>query len=420
MKRLFLNLLLIAIMTVLFTDSIVSGADAPDPGDKGPYQSATKQVSLTNPDTGNELDATIFFPAIDEDLDPSGAPYPGVVFAPGFLSLRGTYEGNGEHLASWGYILITIPDFPPVRDEDLVSDVLYLVSYLESKNSNPQSPFFGAIDVGRLGLVGHSKGGIAVLIAANRDSRIKTVVSLDPSAGGWDHEAEIPPISIPTAIVAAPPNSCNEEGSYDDIYAVATAPHRATYVISEASHCDFMDTDSVLQQFGCVLVCGGSYDNARVQLANRYTTAWLNYYLRAEPEYFSYLYGDDAQEDIDHALITRVAHTATQQVLGTAVSGAAHLTWQLTGYSVLSGTNIYRSEQSDNYPENALAQLGSTNVYTDSTVLPGLTYHYVLRDRDSAGSIHMPSKEVAIPFNDETVNRFYLPFLIFNLGDSSH
>jgi PKD repeat protein len=45
------------------------------------------------------------------------------------------------------------------------------------------------------------------------------------------------------------------------------------------------------------------------QLSLKYMTAWLNFHLQGKPQYFSYLYGDHADDDINAGLIIRQVET---------------------------------------------------------------------------------------------------------------
>jgi dienelactone hydrolase len=62
-----------------------------------------------------------------------------------------------------------------------VGDINTTINYLEALNSNEKSYWYKQLDLSRLGLVGHSMGGISSLEVARNDERCKAVISLD----GW-------------------------------------------------------------------------------------------------------------------------------------------------------------------------------------------------------------------------------------------
>jgi len=341
----------------------------------------------------------IHYPSSGGGVDPRGAPYPALVFAHGFMAPRSGYAGYGEHLGSWGYI-VAIPSFPD--DDARAADVQYLFSYLEAENARGSSPFFQMIDTDRFGMAGHSLGGMSTLMVAARDDRINMAgVPLDPAGGmlsSWDYETEAPSITAPIVVIGAPAQLCNSQAEYDDWYPYIGAIHKARFVIVGGTHCDFMNTDDEGQTEACGWLCG-EYNAERSAIAERYTTAWFNYYLRLDTDYYTYLYGDEADEDIQAGLITRSVQTAPRDVVATGQLDAVALNWTLYEHPIIAGYNIYRSQQSGNYSSTPYAQVGRESSYEDMDVVPGQRYYYVLRSRDAAGNEHQPSDEVsAVPY----------------------
>jgi PKD repeat protein/predicted dienelactone hydrolase len=369
----------------------------PNPGLPGSYEVASVTVTTSNPETGSDLETDIYYPSGDgTTVDPSEAPYATLVFARGFMAFPTSYSGWGEHLASWGYI-VAFPDFPSEDREVRVSDIQHLLSFLEAENVNSDSPLFQSIDVDRFGQAGHSAGGLSSMIVAARDERTKAVVALDPAGNpteGWDYEAEAPDITVPIAVIGAPPQLCNSDGAYNDWFPHVGAAHKALYVIANGSHCDFMDTDEELQVQLCSLLCG-PFSQERLELAKRYATAWFNYYLHYDPDYHTYLYGDEADADIQADRIARDVQTAPRDVTAIGRLDEVELHWRFYDHPMVVGYNVYRSQLTGDYPSAPAAQLGLQSVYTDTTVVAGETYYYVLRSRDTAGNEHQPSDEVS-------------------------
>lgn len=400
MLRIVLTVGCIALLVTLLGS--VQAQVPPDPGGSGPYTVAHVTVTTTNPSTGSNLETVIYYPSSDGGVDSRGAPHPALVFAPGFLASPSSYPGNGEHLASWGYI-VAIPNFPGEDIEVRASDVQHVLSYLEAENARGTSLFFQKIETDRFGLTGHSLGGLSTMMVAARDGRIKAAVALDPTnppafISNWDYEAEAPDITTPLVVIGAPAQMCNNSANYNEMYTFVGSNHKAKLVISSGSHCDFMDTDSFLHRFGCYLFCGGQFSLERLELSERYTTAWFNYYLHDQVEYYTYLYGQEADEDVQAGRITRDVQTAPRNLTATGQPGAVALSWAVPDYLVIAGYNIYRSQQSGSYPSTPYAQVGRVSSYLDAGVVPGQRYFYVLRSRDAAGNEHQPSTEVsAVP-----------------------
>ena len=136
------------------------------------------------------LEATLWFP---ENAD--GA-HPLVVYSHGFMSMRSEAVRYAEHLASYGFVVISA-DYPLTNFRapggpniaDLVNqpgDVAFLIDSVTGW-SDTERPFRGTIDALRIGAAGLSLGGLTTTLAAFhptlRDPRISAAVSIaGPSA----------------------------------------------------------------------------------------------------------------------------------------------------------------------------------------------------------------------------------------------
>ncbi len=66
-----------------------------------------------------------------------------------------------------------------------LSDLKFVINELERVNGSDKSPFFGALDMSRVALAGHSLGGMTALLGVELEPRFRAAVSLDgvaPSA----------------------------------------------------------------------------------------------------------------------------------------------------------------------------------------------------------------------------------------------
>lgn len=332
-----------------------------------------------------------------------GAPYPGIAFAHGFSMFglsNGPAEnaGHGEHLASWGYVVA----IPKLADdvEKRITDIKAVLTYLETETNSPGSFLYHKVDTNRLGLAGHSFGGATVLAVGAQDARVKAIVALDPvyhqgGPGGnpeiWDPDVEGPKITAPTCVLGAPASNCNSEADYAEIYPYIGAVHKATFFIVGASHCDFMHPSNAF----CSLVCEGATSSARTGLTQKYMTAWFNYYLHYNTNYYDYLYGAEADEDIDTGLIERRVDTAPRHVTATGQYKAVLLNWELYDHPIIAGYNAYRRQSGQSYPPSPQIHTGPTNHHLDEGLAGGETYFYTLCSRDPAGNEHQLSDEVS-------------------------
>jgi hypothetical protein len=378
---------------------VASGQVVSDPGDIGPLQVSSVSLTLFDSASGQTLPIDIYFPSQNGEVDPAHSPYATIVFARGFLSSPGNYTENGKHLASWGYI-VALPDFPSEDTEARAADVLYVISYLEAQNLSIGSRFHTRIDTGRIGMLGHSLGGLTALMVAGRDARVKAAVALDPvnppalANTPWDYRLEGPNIDTATAIVGAPSQVCNNLAGYEEIYPYLGADHKALWVLANGSHCDFVGAPDPLQRSACYSLCGGAYDSSRIRIGERYTTAWFNYYLRGQTEYYSYLFGAPAQADVAAGRVTNQVDTGPRNVAAEGQQGAIALTWNMSSNPLIAGYNVYRASSGGDYPTSPTYRTGRTPGFRDEGVAPLQEYYYWVASRDSAGNEHQPSAAV--------------------------
>lgn len=393
--------------------ALLAQAQTPaNPAEAGPCSVVTRSVTVD----GVALD--IYYP------DGSCAayaitPYAAITFAHGFSMFglsdgAGENQGNGQHLASWGYV-VAVPTLPDDAEER-TSLVLDVVTYLEAKTDDATSFLYQKVDVNRLAAVGYSLGGATVLSAAARDGRIQAVVALDPvyhagdfSGEGemiWDPAVEAPQITAPTGILGAPADSCNAGADYAEIYPLIGANHKAYYHLVNASHCVFADPGSSF----CEFTCNGMVDATLTQLSQKYMTAWFNYYLQQKTEFFTYLYGEQLQDDLNSGAIESGADTSPQGVTAVALPEAVALQWSLMNHPLVAGYHLYRRAPGEAFPESPQMTVGLASSVVDTGLIAGQTYEYAVRSYDPVGNLHQLSEPItAVPL--ASVGKQYLPYI---------
>ena len=322
MKFFFRLFIILSILTPIFAIGFPMATEAegsiPSPQDPGPCSVTTTTVELSGgsvdfhiPDNGSCTDGTI-------------APYPTVLFAHGFSLFglsdgRVDNQGNGEHLASWGYV-VGIPSLPD-DFEDRANLLVSYLDFLEAAHVDEASILFGQVDLDRLATTGYSLGGATALAAAARDARVSVVVALDPvfhegdpsgveGAPVWDAALEAPNIVVPVGILGAPASSCNAGADFQDLYTLIESNQKASFEIVDASHCVFAAPGNSF----CELSCTGTAEPFMTTLSQKYMTSWLNYYLKGNTVYSTYLYGAEALVDINANLIIRQYETLQESI----------------------------------------------------------------------------------------------------------
>lgn len=148
---------------------------------------------------------TIYTHAI-HDTAPLQQPFPVLIFSHGYLGCNPSlYTAICEELASHGYSIVSIAHtyyadqvrFPDGRtispapekygqkkipESDLsiwLDDIRYVLDTLQIMNNDKDNSFYHCFDMQRVGMLGHSFGGIATFEMCLHDTRIKAGINID-------------------------------------------------------------------------------------------------------------------------------------------------------------------------------------------------------------------------------------------------
>lgn len=307
------------------------GADSSDASDDGAGDPGEPiDPALSGGPAGTRADAS---PTIPGCLDNSAVPltiylpdgrgpHPVVILHHGFQLESGMYASYGEHLASWGY-LVVMPQLPgglvnPPTHRELKDCLVALISWIEQNAADASGPLGGKADAARLALAGHSMGGKIALYAATEDARPQAVIGIDPvdTVGGPgsqptpDRPSVTPElmdrIHVPLLLLGETVNAtCSgfmcqacapEEDNFHQYYQYAASPALEVEIVG-ANHMSFLDDPD------CGWVCSmcpkGSDDPGETRrLTRRYLTAFLNVVLRGELGYRTFLTGPRMEADV--------------------------------------------------------------------------------------------------------------------------
>ncbi|AOS65754.1 dienelactone hydrolase family protein [Actinoalloteichus hymeniacidonis] len=109
-----------------------------------------------------------------------GLDLPAVAFGHGWMQPLPRYRSLLRHLASWGIVVAA----PATQRGPLPSHRLFaadLITALDMATKVRLGDGRISIDTGKLGVVGHSFGGGAAVLAAAEDARIRSVVTISPT-----------------------------------------------------------------------------------------------------------------------------------------------------------------------------------------------------------------------------------------------
>jgi predicted dienelactone hydrolase len=209
-----------------------------DPWKRGPFAAGVRTFALSR--EGRSLPTEVWYPATEEhageDLNEAtrdtyemlpGLPpswqdavrdararsgkHPLIAFSHGYGGHRRQSTFLCSHLASHGYVVAAVD-----HTGNTVFDVLHAVMQLQAGGPRPETDailreFIEArpadvsfmldrvldgdlaevIDVGRIGMAGHSFGGWTTLVTSTRDQRIRAAVPLAPAGGDSPLPAEL-------------------------------------------------------------------------------------------------------------------------------------------------------------------------------------------------------------------------------------
>lgn len=113
----------------------------------------------------------VYYPAA---LEAETKQYPVVVWANGTGCATDTYDGLLKKIAEGGYIVVADSSVMTADGKAQIDSIDYIIG----KNSDTKSIFCGKVDTGKIGAAGHSQGGRSSVNAAQKDRRIKCIVSI--------------------------------------------------------------------------------------------------------------------------------------------------------------------------------------------------------------------------------------------------
>ena len=136
--------------------------------------------------------------------------WPAVVFVNGTGVFASKYPALFRHLASWGFVVIGNED-PSTFSGKTANETM---KFLLDENEREGSVFYHKINRERLGISGHSQGGVGVFnatqTAADFGFQYAAAVSLSPTQEDWAAALRIPydptKTNVPILVVAATKN----------------------------------------------------------------------------------------------------------------------------------------------------------------------------------------------------------------------
>ncbi len=282
-----------------------------DPDLPGSFQVGIFDTSFTGA-SGDPVDARITYPASSAGAnsapDRSAAPYPVIVYSHGFrppiFSFGIGHQSNAfvaEWLSAFGYVVIC-PDMSTNNDlfgtgqensQRDALDILAALDVLEGVTRDPNHLLFQQLDLTRVGLAGHSRGGDASLLAGAQElqargaaTRVLAIAALSPPA--FDAQNNSAPFRfgnfspLPLLLISADQDRIAPTSDQRAIFAQAGSPSML-YEMAGGNHSQYTDSGTHLTSDGQASL-PLSEQQGRVQ---RYLTAWFGTHVKTQASLFT-------------------------------------------------------------------------------------------------------------------------------------
>jgi dienelactone hydrolase len=306
----------VVVFLLLYSSISVVGAFPVSPDQQGPYHIGYYKVSyLTFP--YGIYQATIRYPATSDGqrtpADSSTAPYPGIVVANGLAGAERQITWIPEHLTSYGYVTLCFT--PPHRisfdTTQWASGFLAGFKALQRQNNHRFSPIYHILDTETCGAIGLSMGGGGCVEATGTaNSPIDASVALAP-AGFPSVLSAAQKIMVPIQLQVGTVDKLIPPDHVQKIYTqnLTNDTNKEYLAITGGNHIGFIDEyyAQIAQQWGIDNPSSISVEQQH-NISRKYFTAWFQYYLRNLDEYYTYIFGEKAQQDLDTGILAELLY----------------------------------------------------------------------------------------------------------------
>jgi predicted dienelactone hydrolase len=299
---------------MLFIVSVIPSVSAltVPPDQPGPYHIGSYRVWYQVPPYGI-FRATIRYPALHDGwrapINTSEAPYPVVVVANGLAGSDWNIKWIPQHLTSYGYVTICFT--PPHKISwdatQWASGFRGGFEVLRMQSSSRFSPIFDAVDNETRGAIGLSMGGGGCVEATGTsDISIDAAVALAP-AGLPTVLSAARNITVPLQLQVGTDDGLVPPASVLQMYTkyLSNSTVKEYLTISGGNHIGFIDEfyARIGQRFGIDNPPGITVEQQH-NISRKYFTAWFQYHLKHLSEYYTYIFGAEAQHDLDEGRLS--------------------------------------------------------------------------------------------------------------------
>jgi len=252
------------------------------PSEPGSYQ--VSWIDLIGV-SDNSLNISIYYPGLEygEGSQPNidDGSYPTLLVSPGITLLIEYLRPLAEITCSWGYVVVLVQSRTDAYDLERMYDIISTLDWISEKNNDPSFILYQMIDEDFIGVMGHSMGGNAAILACVNETRFKVSVPIATGLNSWYtiKEDSAAKVHVPILFIYGSDDYWTKE--YTPLkYMYANSPK---FLVNISGH----DHSSIIQE----------------SITFKYIISFLKMYLSGEEEYSGQLFGEYAQEDANSGLI---------------------------------------------------------------------------------------------------------------------
>lgn len=281
------------------------------PDQLGPYHIGSCKIWFFAPPYGIYR-AVIRYPATTDGwrapADSTAAPYPGIVVANGFAGSESQITWIPEHLTSHGYVTLCFT--PPRRlswdTTQWAHGFLGGVNALLKQNERRFSTLYHLLDGETWGAIGLSMGGGGCVEATGTaGSRIDASVALAP-AGFPKVHAAARNITVPIQLQVGTEDKLVPPYTVLELYTehLTNNTTKEYLAITGGNHVGYIDEHyaELAQRWGIDNPPGITVEQQH-NISRKYFTAWFQYHLRHLEEYYPYIFGEEAEQDLEDGIL---------------------------------------------------------------------------------------------------------------------
>lgn len=231
------------------------------------------------------------------ELEKDDKNAPVVLWANGTGGKSELYNSFLTHLSSWGFITVVTDDENSRTGESLNA----AIDLLMKENENPDSILYQKVNVNKIGIGGHSQGGVAVFNMATiqpHANLIKTVYAVSATSSfytnvfqdGWQYD--ISKLKVPTFLTAG-------TGAFDAGTATSAdqKPDEEAGILQGITPLWSLEENfNSLTNIDKVYVRKKNVDHGDTYLQfDAYMTAWFRYYLMNDEEAGKAFFGENSE-----------------------------------------------------------------------------------------------------------------------------